>query len=319
MKKIYPIMCLIAFLSGLQGCSEGDDQNGLTEALQLEGAIGTSTRAVINSGYEADLGVCFARRDEGASGWEELSAVRIGGGGRTPVIFDIPQFYPDGGRTVSLSGYYPREGWTGGAEGTPVYTLTDGSTDLMATGLLTGAYPNRKLTGCTFRHLLTQLKFVCFSDRPEQWGAVTKIEVEDVYRGQTFRLDAPSPVLTPVTSSGVVTLTAIGASAGKAFELYTGVAGQAAQDSILLPAQGGTDAHPLVLHVTTQKGGVDIEKPGGYHHTAALVIKDAQGADGLQAGYSHRVEIAFINSGLEVTNVSVEPWSSVEIKDPLPL
>lgn len=327
MKKIYPIMFLIAVLPGLQGCSDGDDQTGLTGALQLEGAIGTSTRAVINSGYEVDLDVCFARRDGGAGSWQELSAVRIGGGGRTPIVFDVPQFYPDAGRTVTLNGYYPRSGWEGAAQGTPTYTLTNGSTDLMATGALSGTYPGREITGCTFNHLLTQLKFICFSDQPELWGAITKIEVEDIYRQQTFRLEEAQAGLMPVTSSGVITLAAIGAADGKSFNLYTGSAGLispawAVQDSMLIPTQGaGTVAHPLVLHVTTQKGGVGTEKTGGYRHTAALVIEDAGGAGsgGVKAGYSHRVEIIFTNRGLEVVGVSVEPWSSVEIKDPIPL
>ena len=315
----------MAVLSGLQGCSDGDETNGFAGALQLDGAIGTSTRAVINSGYEADLSVCFARRDAGAASWQELPAVRIGGEGRTPVVFDVPQFYPDAGRTVNLNGFYPRSGWEGVAQGTPVYTITDGSTDLMATGLLSGAYPDREITGCTFRHLLTQLKFICFSDQPEQWGAVTKIEVEDIYRRQTFRLQDTNPVLTPVTTSEVFTVTSIGASGGKSFDLYTGQIGSipsgwTVQDSILIPAQeAGTVRHPLVLYVTTQKGGVGIEKAEGYRHKAILVVKEAEGAGGVQAGYSHRVEIAFTNSGLEVTDVSVEPWSSVEIKDPIPL
>lgn len=307
----------MAVLSGLQGCSDGDDPNDLTEALQLAGSIGTSTRAVINSGYEADLAVCFARKDEGKSSWQELPAVRIGGEGRTPIVFDEPQFYPAGRKTVSLNGYYPRSGWEGGTGGNPVYTIADGSTDLMATGLLTGSYPDREITACTFSHLLTQLKFICFSDQPEQWGEVTKIEVEDIRTKQTFRLQDTPAVLQPVASSGVVTLKAIGAAEGKTFGLYTGQTGQvssswAVQDSILVPTQGmGTKANPLKLHVTTRKGGIGIEKAEGYRHTADLVVDGG----GVQAGYSHRVEIAFTNSGLEVTGVSVEPWTSVEIPD----
>ena len=325
MKKIYPIVFLMAVLSGLQACSDGDDPDSLTGRLQLEGAIGASTRAVLNSGYEADLAVCFARCDAGESAWQELPAVRIGGAGSTPVVFDVPQFYPEGGKSVQLHGYYPRSGWAGGAGGAPVYTVADGETDLMATGVLNGSYPDAQITGCTFRHLLTQLKFVCFSDQPDLWGAVTQIEVEGIYRQQTFRLTDTNPTLSPVTTSGVATLGAIGTADGRTFDLYDTSDGllpaaRAVQDSILIPAQGaGTAGHPLVLHVTTQKSGVGVEKPGGYLHTATLVVKEADGAGGVQPGYSHRVEIAFTSSGLEVVGVSVEPWSSVEIKDPIPL
>ena len=323
MKNIYPAFLLLAVLSVSQGCSDGPGHEVPSKALHLEGTIGTSTRAVINSGYEKDLDVCFARSDQGSL-WQELPAVRKGGIGRTPIVFAEPQFYPDDNREVRLNGYYPGSGWTGDVPERPVYTITDGSTDLMATGLLSGSY-SKPITTCTFRHLLTQLKFVCFSDQPDLWGAVTQIEVEGIYRQQTFRLTDTNPTLSPVTTSGVATLGAIGTAAGRTFDLYDTSDGllpaaRAVQDSILIPAQGaGTAGHPLVLHVTTQKSGVGVEKPGGYLHTATLVVKEADGAGGVQPGYSHRVEIAFTSSGLEVVGVSVEPWSSVEIKDPIPL
>ncbi len=324
MKNIYPAFLLLAVLSVLQGCSDGPGHEEPSKALHLEGAIGTSTRGVINSGYEKDLDVCFARSDQG-SGWQELPAVRIGGIGRTPIVFAELQFYPDDNREVRLNGYYPGSGWTGNVQERPVYTVTDGSTDLMATGLLSGSY-SKPVTTCTFRHLLTQLKFLCFSDQPDMWGAITKIEVEDIHRQQTFALSDKMPVLSPVESSATFSLSSICTGEGKTLELYTGSSGSISesliiQDSVLVPTQGaGTEQYPLILHITTQKGGVGIEKPGGYQHTAILVVKDTNtGESGVQAGFSHRVEMSFTNSEIEIVSVSVDPWSSVEIDEPIPL
>lgn len=324
MKNIYPAFLLLAVLSVSQGCSDGPGHEVPSKALHLEGTIGTSTRAVINSGYEKDLDVCFARSDQGSL-WQELPAVRKGGIGRTPIVFAEPQFYPDDNREVRLNGYYPGSGWTGDVPERPVYTITDGSTDLMATGLLSGSY-SKPITTCTFRHLLTQLKFVCFSDQPDMWGAISKIEVEDIHRQQTFTLSDNIPVLSPVESSETFSLSSICTSEGKALELYTGSPGSlpeslTVQDSILIPAQaGGTEQYPLTLHITTRKGGIGIEKPGGYRHTATLVFKNAAtGESGVQAGFSHRVEMSFTNSEIEIVTVSVDPWTSVEMDDPIPL
>ena len=193
----------------------------------------------------------------------------------------------------------------------------------MATGLLSGSY-SKPVTTCTFRHLLTQLKFLCFSDQPDMWGAITKIEVEDIHRQQTFA--DKMPVLSPVESSATFSLSSICTGEGKTLELYTGSSGSISesliiQDSVLVPTQGaGTEQYPLILHITTQKGGVGIEKPGGYQHTAILVVKDTDtGESGVQAGFSHRVEMSFTNSEIEIASVSVDPWSSVEIDEPIPL
>lgn len=324
MKIIYPAFLLLAVLSVMQGCSDGPGHEEPSKALHLEGAIGTSTRAVINSGYEKDLDVCFARSDQG-NVWQELPAVRIGGIGRTPIVFAEPQFYPDDNREVRLNGYYPGSGWTGDVQERPVYIVTNGSTDLMATGLLSGSY-SKPVTTCTFRHLLTQLKFLCFSDQPDLWGEITKIEVVDIHRQQTFTLSDKVPVLSPVESSATFSLSSICTGEGETLELYAGSPGSipeslTVQDSILVPAQGaGTEQYPLTLHITTQKGGVGIEKPGGYRHTATLVVKDTDtGESGVQAGFSHRVEMSFTNSEIEIVAVSVDPWTSVEIDDPIPL
>ena len=64
------VIATFVFLSGLAACSDDGGDNGSVlspasgAAVRLEGAIGLSTRAVIGSGYNEDLQVCFARRDE---------------------------------------------------------------------------------------------------------------------------------------------------------------------------------------------------------------------------------------------------------------
>ena len=59
----------------------------------------------------------------------------------------------------------------------------NGTTDIMATGILVGnGYV--PVTTCTFRHLLTQVRLVCYSDRVDAWGTIQTIEAADVHTRQ---------------------------------------------------------------------------------------------------------------------------------------
>ncbi|MEQ3166578.1 hypothetical protein AAA214_25980, partial [Parabacteroides goldsteinii] len=153
----------VAILWGLTACSDSDPTPPPVPetVVCLEGSIGASTRGVIGSGYEQDLKVNFARQDESAvltgtyGRWAVHKAVRQGGRGNRPIVFAQSQSYPADGRHIRLHGYYPAEGEPTTDAGTDkVIFRIDGTTDIMATGILEGnGYV--PVTTCTFRHLLT--------------------------------------------------------------------------------------------------------------------------------------------------------------------
>ena len=201
------VIAAIVFLSGVAACSDGNSESQLVPepAVRLEGTIGLSTRGVIDSGYEGELKVGFARQDETAASaesygaWRICKAVREGGAGSRPIVFDEPQWYPSDGRTIHLHGYYPAGAGTLDPQTGKATFTVDGKTDIMATGCLS-ASTYEPVRTCTFRHLLTQIAWVCYGDRAELWGAVTKIAVVEVHTRQELDYGLESPSLADVSS-----------------------------------------------------------------------------------------------------------------------
>ena len=109
------IIAFVFLLPAVTACSDGSGREPQPVAetmVNLEGAIGLSTRAVIDSGYEVDLNIYFARQDETGNtygAWNLYKAVRSGGAGNRPILFEIPQLYPADGSHIRLHGYYPVE------------------------------------------------------------------------------------------------------------------------------------------------------------------------------------------------------------------
>ena len=83
------VIATVVILSGITACSDSNPTPQLVPetAVNLEGAIGLSTRVVIDSGYETDLDICFVRQDETGNtygAWSLYKAVRSGGRGNRP-------------------------------------------------------------------------------------------------------------------------------------------------------------------------------------------------------------------------------------------
>ncbi len=305
----------IFFLSLLEGCSDGSGHDPLPVAettVRLEGAIGLSaTRAVIDSGYEKDLEVCFARQDEttgstGAYGmWKVCEAVRLGGGGNRPITFAESQLYPADGTHIRLHGYYPagEQVVIDSRTGKATFSL-DGVTDIMATGSLTATTYDPVRT-CTFRHLLTQVALVCYSDRAEQWGAVTKIEAVDICTAQQLAWQSETPQLTGALDGpvGKVAVRDINGlllpQIGEDEELPE------VQGYILLPVlpADGTVAHPLQFEVTTAEDG-----KGNETATVSHVSVSVDG--GFLLGKRHVVSLFFTDGRkIQAASVGVEQWT----------
>jgi hypothetical protein len=304
MKKII-VIATIACLRALTACSDGSDptpQPVPETKVCLEGAIGVSTRAVIGSGYKKDLAVCFARQDETGSGvygmWSVSGAVRSGGAGNRPVVFDETQLYPSDGSNIRLHGYYPATGEADAAAGRIAFTI-DGMTDVMATGPLSGN-SFAPLRTCTFQHLLTQLGLVCYSDRADRWGEIVRIEATGVHTRQQLDWLSASPALSDVSSPEEIKIVAVQEIAGLSVpQIEEGGELPEAQGYILLPALSA----PIQLQVTTTKDG-----NGNETETVSHVSITVEG--GFQAGKRHVVSLFFTDGRkIQATTVGVEQWT----------
>ena len=307
----------VAILWGLTACSDSDPTPLPVPdtAVCLEGAIGASTRGIIGSGYAEDLKVNFARQDETAVStgtygtWEVHEAVRRGGRGNRPIVFNESQSYPADGRHIRLHGYYPVEGEpTTDAGGGKVTFRIDGTTDIMATGILVGnGYV--PVTTCTFRHLLTQVRLVCYSDRPAEWGTIKGIEAADVHTRQELDLSAETPRLADISVAEDIKNLPVQDIAGLLIpQVASDGSPPEAQGYLLLPASpvNGTADHPLHLRITTTKDG-----NGNPKETLSNAFVRIEG--GFEIGKSHIVSLFFTGAAnIQTTHVSVEAWTEDE-------
>lgn len=311
------VLASVAILPGLAACSDSDPVPELLPetAVCLEGSIGASTRGIIGSGYEQDLKVSFARQDESAvsmgaySGWAVHEAVRQGGRGNRPIVFAQSQSYPADGRHIRLHGYYPakREPTTDAGTGKVTFRI-DGTTDIMATGILEGnGYV--PVTTCTFRHLLTQVRLVCYSDRADAWGTIQTIEAADVHTRQELDLSAEPPRLADISVAEDIKNLPVQDIAGLLIpQVASDGSPPEAQGYLLLPAfpEDGTADHPLHLRITTTKDG-----NGNLKETLSNVFVRIEG--GFEIGKSHIVSLFFTGaSNIQTTHVSVEAWMEDE-------
>ena len=307
----------VAILWGLTACSDSDPTPLPVPdtAVCLEGAIGASTRGIIGSGYAEDLKVNFARQDEtavstGTYGTREVhEAVRRGGRGNRPIVFAQSQSYPADGRHIRLHGYYPVEGEpTTDAGGGKVTFRIDGTTDIMATGILEGnGYV--PVTTCTFRHLLTQVRLVCYSDRADAWGTIQTIEAADVHTRQELDLAAETPRLADISVAEDIKNLPVQDIAGLLIpQVASDGSPPEAQGYLLLPASpvNGTADHPLHLRITTTKDG-----NGNPKETLSNAFVRIEG--GFEIGKSHIVSLFFTGAAnIQTTHVSVEAWMEDE-------
>lgn len=310
----------VVILSGLVACSDSNPaaQPVAERTVCLEGAIGLSTRAVIGSGYEKDLPVGFVRQDESQSiagrygAWSVCKAVRQGGKGNRPIVFDESQWYPEDGRGIRLNGYYPAVDGVAVDTGTGkvVFTL-DGTTDVMATGMLT-ATAYAPVRTCTFRHLLTQVRLVCYSDRAEEWGTIATIDAVDIHTRQELDCLAETPALADISSGDGIQDISVQDIQGLP---VPGITAEEelpeTQGYILLPVSpaDGTAEHPLCFRITTTKDG-----RGNPVETVLNVSVSVEG--GFRTGKSHVVTLFFTgNSRIQTASVSVEAWTDREQGD----
>lgn len=235
--------------------------------------------------------------------------MRQSGSGNRPIVFNESQSYPADGRHIRLHGYYPVEGEpTTDAGGGKVTFRIDGTTDIMATGILVGnGYV--PVTTCTFRHLLTQVRLVCYSDRPAEWGTIKGIEAADVHTRQELDLSAETPRLADISVAEDIKNLPVQDIAGLLIpQVASDGSPPEAQGYLLLPASpvNGTADHPLHLRITTTKDG-----NGNPKETLSNAFVRIEG--GFEIGKSHIVSLFFTGAAnIQTTHVSVEAWTEDE-------
>ena len=235
--------------------------------------------------------------------------MRRGGRGNRPIVFAQSQSYPADGRHIRLHGYYPVEGEpTTDAGGGKVTFRIDGTTDIMATGILEGnGYV--PVTTCTFRHLLTQVRLVCYSDRADAWGTIQTIEAADVHTRQELDLAAETPRLADISVAEDIKNLPVQDIAGLLIpQVASDGSPPEAQGYLLLPASpvNGTADHPLHLRITTTKDG-----NGNPKETLSNAFVRIEG--GFEIGKSHIVSLFFTGAAnIQTTHVSVEAWMEDE-------
>ncbi|WP_075558354.1 fimbrillin family protein [Parabacteroides timonensis] len=315
MSKLIQITSIF-LLPAFTACSDGNPvQPSVPElTVRLEGTIGLSTRAVIGSDCEEELEVVFARQDETTASaesygeWSVCKAVREGGVGNRPIVFDEPQWYPPDGRDIHLHGYYPAGNGTVDVQAGKVTFAINGKTDIMATGCLSGSTYEPVHT-CTFRHLLTQIAWICYGDRPELWGVVTKIEAVEVHTLQELDYRCKSPSLTDVSSEGGIQNLAVQDIIGLTVsQVMEGGELPDPQGYILLPVSpaDGTAEHPLHLLITTTKDG-----RGNAVETVIPASVRVEG--GFLPGRRHVVSLFFSGNGVvRISSVRVEAWTEYD-------
>lgn len=197
--------------------------------------------------------------------------------------------------------------------GKVIFTL-DGMTDIMATGCLS-ATAYAPVRTCLFRHLLTQVGLVCYSDRAVLWGEIVKIEAVGVHTRQELDCTDESPRLTDVSSAEVIKNVIVQGINGLSLpQVDEGEGLLDAQGYILLPASQpvGTDGNPLRLEITTTKDG-----KGNEIETITSVSITVE--DGFQIGKRHVVSLFFTTgTRIQTSFVGVEPWTDHDA-DELPI
>lgn len=168
---------------------------------------------------------------------------------------------------------------------------------------------------CLFRHLLTQVGLVCYSDRAVLWGEIVKIEAVGVHTRQELDCTDESPRLTDVSSAEVIKNVIVQGITGLFLpQVDEGEGLLDAQGYILLPASlpVGTDGNPLRLEITTTKDG-----KGNEIETITSVSITVE--DGFQIGKRHVVSLFFTTgTRIQTSFVGVEPWTDHDA-DELPI
>lgn len=282
----------------------------------ISSAVSPATRAVpdgmINSGFDTDLDVAFARADAGSDDnytvyKTEALAGSIASSNKT-LAFAPAEYYQANGKNTKLIGWYPGPGVTfTQTTGEVNFGDIDGKTDIMVTPLQEGN-KNTKMPEFRFKHLLTQISVKVYAPDAAAaglWGDVlSPIKITGMKQSCKFTVPA-------VTSAAGTEITA---------PTFTGTA-----DLDLVEAQPTAPttaiSYPLSLGVGTADNAVMAgyamfapKTTGSIELQINMETGDSQKATisvpaskGFEAGTAYAITLKFTSVGI-APNVSVVDW-----------
>jgi hypothetical protein len=302
-------------LTALLGCSKmeqelGVDANGNPVGevpVKLTGEIeAVSTRAPITSlsgigGTGLDLHIFRANEVSGAFGTTYTRSVEGNLASTGAITFGEAQAYLNNGDYSKFIAVYPRyaDGKYVAADATVEYTI-DGTTDILASNVLSGKKTAPITAAFSFSHLLTQVKVKVLASTEglsQDWGKVKSITIADKQIAALVKLPKPD-------ASGSAVAEAKPAATGTALTVATTHADGA--DGLTIPHTGsgadygyamflkGTTAETLTLNVVTENsetGGVTVTTAQQRIYTASTVFTITLTFTGSGAGGGITVDV----------------------------
>ena len=174
-------------------------------------SVEPATRAVldgmINSGFNTDLDVAFARADADGNGdytvYKDDALAGTVTSSSQELAFAPAEYYSANGNKTKLIGWYPRRNNVSftQASGVVNFGTIDGRTDIMVTSLKEGK-KDSKIQSLVFSHLLTQISvrvYASDADTKSLWGKVRSIKITGKKQACVITL----PAATSVDGTGI--------------------------------------------------------------------------------------------------------------------
>jgi hypothetical protein len=318
MKKIILMMSAVTALAGcskMEQITDGQipENDGSGVPVQLHGVISAdATRGEgVITGTPA-LSFDVFRADMVSEGKYTTTYAKKVGGTMTAttgtITLNPKQYYsPNAALKTKFIGVYP----AGGAENLTTRTVTytnamlDGSTDIMASGLVEGYKGIVTNPSLTFNHLLTKVVVLVkagSSDPGEianiaaMWGDITKIALKDKNIGAVVTLPDP-------TTGGAATIAASGTPADLALAKKS--TNNTAVSNITLTGTAQEFGYAMFLPVTTAEKLTLLVNTSAAYSTTPLPLPITT-AQTFEAGKSYTITLSFTVEGTTSANASVE-------------
>lgn len=283
----------------------------------ISSAVSPATRAVpdgmINSGFDTDLDVAFARADAGDDGNYTVYETKALTGSITAanktLAFAPAEYYLANGKNTKLIGWYlRRSGVTfNQTTGEVDFGAIDGKTDIMVTPLQEGN-KSTKMPDFSFKHLLTQISVKVYAPDAAAaglWGQVlSPIKITGMKQSCKFTVPAVTSAagteITAPTFTGTADLDLVAAqptapTTAITYPLSLGVG--AAENAVMAG---------YAMFAPKSTGSIELQinmKTGGSQKATISV----PASKGFEAGTAYAITLKFTSVGI-TPNVSVVDW-----------
>lgn len=316
MKKIIFMALAVTALAGcskMEQITDGQipENDGSGVPVQLHGVISTGTTrgdGVITGTPALTFDVFRADMAATALTYTTAYTKKVGGvmAATTGTITLNPKQYysPNASLKTKFIGVYPTGGTEDLTNRTVTYGALDGTTDIMASGLVEGYKGIATDPSLTFNHLLTKVvvQVKAGSSVPGEianitamWGNITGIALKDKKTGAVVTLPAP-------TTGGAATIVASGTPADLA--LTNKSTNNATVSAITLTGTAQEFGYAMFLPVTTAENLTLLVNTSVAYPTTPLPLPITT-AQTFEAGKGYTITLSFTVEGTS-TNASVE-------------